>query len=122
MRHDDLEIKHDERGSLVEAFKLPNDGQVFYIKINPYAVRGNHYHKRKTEVFLVTEGAAVLRTKYRKTGIIEEVILNANSPATVAVRPDYTHSITALEQGATVVVWSNTRYNDKTPDTYREDV
>lgn len=35
-----LEVKTDSRGSLVEAFKFPNDGQLFYIKINPNETRG----------------------------------------------------------------------------------
>ena len=122
MKVEPLEGKSDERGVLVEAFDLPTDGQIFYLKIAPNAVRGNHYHKRKTEVFLVVEGTAVLRARERKTGIIGEVTLRSDEPTAVSVHPGYTHSIAALSEGAIVVVWSNTRYNPNSRDTYAEEV
>lgn len=122
MQQQPLITVNDERGSLVESFQFPRDGQVFYLRINPHQTRGNHYHKRKTEAFLVINGSAIIKVRNCMSGETEEVTLNGDSPTTVTIRPNRVHSITALEAGATVIVWSNTRYNAQSPDTYRETV
>ena len=39
-----LTIHKDERGVLMEVFKIPDFGQIHYSTSLPGAVRGNHYH------------------------------------------------------------------------------
>ena len=63
-----LEIKSDPRGSLLEVFKSPEWGQVFYSTSKPGVTRGNHYHTRKLEKFCVIEGQAMIRMRNRQTG------------------------------------------------------
>lgn len=117
-----LDIKSDERGLLVEAFHLPHDGQIFYLVIKPDETRGNHYHERKTEHFLVVNGSAEFMVKDRKTNNIMKVETNYSKPMVVTVAPNNTHSITATEEGAVIIVWVDEIFNKDDPDTIGEEV
>lgn len=122
MRLDSLEIKSDVRGSLVEAYKLPADGQVFYVIANPSQTRGNHYHLRKTETFLVIYGSAEITVKNRDTGDVLSAKVNGSKPMTVKVVPNHTHQITASDEGAIFLVWADEQFNEGDPDTYMEEI
>lgn len=117
-----LEVKSDTRGSLVEAFKLPHDGQVFYVIANPNESRGNHYHLRKTETFLVIYGSAEMAVKDRETGNVIKAEVNGSTPMLMTVVPNHTHRITATSEGAIFMVWADEVYNEKDPDTYMEEI
>jgi UDP-2-acetamido-2,6-beta-L-arabino-hexul-4-ose reductase len=117
-----LEPKNDRRGSLVEAFKFPNDGQLFYVIAEPDETRGNHYHKRKTETFLVIDGEATIRVRDRKTGNVMKVTVSGEKPLSIKVAPNNTHSITAGEDGAVFLVWVDEQFNKDDPDTILEEV
>ena len=122
MNMEALEVKKDSRGSLVEAFKLPTDGQLSYLIINPNETRGNHYHQRKTESFLVIYGAATMRVRDRKTGNVINTEVSGYQPISITVSPDNTHSITATDEGAIVLLWCDEQYNKKDADTHPEEV
>jgi UDP-2-acetamido-2,6-beta-L-arabino-hexul-4-ose reductase len=117
-----LEPKDDRRGRLVEAFKFPNDGQVFCVIAEPDETRGNHYHKRKTETFLVIEGTATMRVRDRLTGNLMKVEVSGDKPLSIKVTPNNTHSITAGEHGAVFLVWVDEVFNEDDPDTIPEEV
>lgn len=122
MELENLTIKSDPRGSLVEAFKLPTDGQIFYVIANPLETRGNHYHLRKSETFLVIYGSATIVVKDRETGNLMEAIVSGSRPLSVKIVPNHTHSITASDEGAIFMVWVDERFNEKDPDTYPEEI
>lgn len=115
------EIKSDERGSLVEAFKLPTDGQIFYVIANPHQTRGNHYHLRKTEHFLVIYGSAEIAVKNRDTGDVMKVEVSGSKPMTVTVVPNHTHYITATDEGCIFMVWCDEQFDESDHDTYPEE-
>lgn len=117
-----LEVKSDYRGSLAEAFELPSDGLVFYIVVKPGESRGNHYHLRKIEHFLVIWGSATISVKDRSSGDVIKVETSGFKPMDVKVVPNHTHSITASEEGCICLVWVNEKYNSKDPDTYPEEI
>jgi len=117
-----LDVKTDSRGSLVEAYKLPTDGQVFYVIAKPGQSRGNHYHLRKTETFLVIYGSAIMSVKDRETGNIMKVEVNGTKPMSIKVIPNHTHSITANSEGAIFLVWADEQFNESDPDTYMEEI
>lgn len=117
-----LETKQDYRGLLVEAFKFPNDGQVFYVIANPNETRGNHYHIRKTEHFLVIYGSAVISVRDRVTGDVMYVEASGSKPIVATVSPNNTHSITAKEDGAIFLTWVDEQFNPDDPDTYPEEI
>lgn len=117
-----LEVKKDSRGSLVEAFKLPNDGQVMYVVANPHETRGNHYHERKTETFLVIYGSATITVKDRITDDVMEVKVSGSKPMSVKVIPNHTHQITASDEGCIFLVWCDEQFNESDPDTFPEEI
>lgn len=117
-----LEVKTDIRGSFVEAFKLPNDGQVSYVIANPHQSRGNHYHTRKTEHFLVIWGSAEFQVKDRKTGNVMKAEVGDLHPMSVTVLPNHTHTITASDTGCIFLVWCDEQFNEKDSDTYPEEI
>ncbi len=111
----------DRRGTLVEAFKLPNDGQVFYVLAAPGETRGNHYHLRKTEHFIVIHGQAEIQSKDRETGNIMKVELSGDSPMVVSIHPNNTHNFYS-EDGAIFLVWCDEQFDESDPDTYPEEI
>lgn len=117
-----LEPKEDSRGTLVEAYKFPNDGQLFYVKAFPGEMRGNHYHLRKTERFLVIEGAAEIMSRDRDTGNVMKVVASGTRPLVVTIPPNNTHSITALDDGCLFLVWVDEQFNEKDADTFAEEI
>lgn len=116
------EVKKDARGSLVEAFRLPTDGQVFYVIANPGESRGNHYHTRKTEHFLVLYGSAEMTVKSRDTGDVMKVEVSGYKPMSITVVPNHTHRITASDEGAIFLVWCDEQFNEKDADTFPEEI
>jgi len=121
MKLDKLDPKTDERGTFVEAIKLPNDGQVSYLIINPDEMRGNHYHTRKIEQFVVIHGSAVITCKDRNTGTVMKAELGGQNPMMVEVHPDNTHNITS-KHGCIVMIWCNEQFNKDDPDTFAEEI
>ena len=122
MNIEPLEVKKDDRGSLVEAFKLPTDGQVFYVVANPHQTRGNHYHLRKTEHFLVIYGSAEVQVKDRDSGNLMKIETAGNKPMVVTVTPNHTHNITSTDEGCIFLVWCDEQFDEADPDTYPEEI
>lgn len=116
-----LEGKTDDRGMLVEAFTHAG-GQVHYIIINPDECRGNHYHTRKNEEFIVVAGSATITVKNRETGDIVNLESNASKPIKALVYPNYTHRIVAGSDGAVVISWNSEVFDPEDTDTYPEEI
>ncbi len=117
-----LEAKNDHRGTLVEAFHFPHDGQVFYILAKAGSTRGNHYHTRKTEQFLVIQGSATMEVRDRETENVMRAVITAAQPMLITIAPNHTHSITAGPEGAVIIAWVDERLDPDNPDTFQEEV
>lgn len=118
-----LEIHQDKRGKLIEVFKFPNCGQVFFLTSRPGIMRGNHYHTRKIEKFCVIEGKAELNLKERNTDELKRILLSGDKPQVITISPGFTHNI--LNIGRTelkVLIWCNEIFNPNDPDTFPEEV
>lgn len=111
----------DDRGMLVEAFSHVG-GQVHYIIINPNESRGNHYHTRKEEEFIVVAGSATITVKNRETSDVINVEANASRPLKAKIVPNYTHRITAGGDGAVVISWTSEVFDPEDTDTYPEEI
>lgn len=118
-----LEIKKDDRGGLVEAFKFPHDGQVFYSTTKPGVVRGNHYHTHKVERFCVIEGKAKIRLRNRESNEIREYIVSGEAPQLVDMIPNWTHNIENIgDTEMKLLVWANEIFDPQNTDTFAEKV
>lgn len=122
MNIEELVTHTDDRGTLVQAYQLPKDGQVFYIHAKPGEMRGQHYHLIKTEHFIVAAGSAIIEVKDRVTNNLMKVELTSQKPMVVTVAPNNTHTITANGEGALILVWSDQNYDSNNPDTFMEEI
>ena len=123
MENKKLEIKKDERGKLIEIFKIPGDGQIFYSTTKPGITRGNHYHTRKIERFCVIEGKAKITLRDRKAGEIKEYYISGDEPQIIDMPINWTHNIKNIgETEMKLLIWVNEVFNPDEPDTYAEEV
>lgn len=85
----------DPRGSLVEAVKAAGgQTQVFYSKTNPGHTRGQHWHRRKLERFLVLSGQANITLRRLFTQEVVTFHVNGEVPAIVDMPTMWAHAIT----------------------------
>jgi len=116
--------KHsDERGSFVETMKLNSGGQVSFSTTALEITRGNHFHTRKAERFVVIKGRA--RIELRKIGT-DEVLrfeLDGTTPSFVDMPIWHTHNITNIgDEELYTIFWINEHYNPEDGDTFFENV
>ena len=117
-----LEKHEDERGWLVEMLRgdqIDQEIKNIYFSISkPGAIRGNHYHKRKTEWFCTVKGKARLILGDNKSREKRELILSGDDPTTIKIPPNVTHLIENIggdEMHLIVIV--NEVFNPDDPDT-----
>jgi UDP-2-acetamido-2,6-beta-L-arabino-hexul-4-ose reductase len=95
---------------------------VFVITIRPGFVRGNHYHTRKVEKFTVVQGEALISARNRETNDVKVYQIIAEMPETVTITPPWTHKISAVGDGCTLLCWVSEVFNPDDTDTFAEEV
>lgn len=118
-----LQLRTDPRGALFEAVKTHNGGQSFISTTKPGITRGNHYHRRKVERFLVLQGKAVIRLRRLFSDEFLEYAVDGSTPQYIDMPTLHTHSITNTGPGELVTLfWSHEIFDPAAPDTYAEKV
>ncbi|AWN24636.1 capsule biosynthesis protein CapF [Deinococcus irradiatisoli] len=118
-----LTIHRDARGELFEAVKGHSGGQSFLSTTRPGITRGNHYHTRKVERFLVVQGQAQIKLRRVLSNEIVCFEVDGASPAYVDIPTLYTHNITNVGQNdLTTLFWTNEFFDPAAPDTTAEEV
>ncbi len=118
-----LKKNTDNRGSFIETVRTSTGGQFSFSTTNPGITRGNHFHTRKTERFIVISGEAVIRLRRIGTDEVLEFRLDGNNPSFVDMPVWYTHNITNTgKEELLTLFWINEFYNPDDPDTYFEEV
>ncbi len=84
----------DDRGSFVETMSLGIGGQVSFSTTKPGITRGNHYHTRKIERFVVIKGKALIQLRRIGTDEVINFHLDGANPSYVDMPIWYTHNIT----------------------------
>ena len=118
-----LEKHSDERGFFSEIIRTDIGGQFSYSTTLPGITRGNHFHTRKIERFMVIGGKA--KISLRKIGSTEvyEYMLDGENPSYVDMPIWYTHNITNIGSAPLITAfWINEPYNSEDADTYFENV
>ena len=111
----------DARGSLVEVVKGGSGGQSFISDTHPSIVRGNHFHLRKVERFVVLRGQATIGIRRLFDEAIVDFVVDGETPTFVDIPTMHTHNLT--NTGSTELVtlfWSHEIFNPDAPDTYAE--
>lgn len=114
-----LAQRSDARGTLFEAVKSLHGGQCFISTTHPGVTRGNHYHSRKIERFLVLQGDALIRLRRLLAPQVHEFRVSGATPCYIDMPTFHTHDITNLGAGELVTLfWSHELYDTGQPDTY----
>jgi UDP-2-acetamido-2,6-beta-L-arabino-hexul-4-ose reductase len=116
--------KHiDDRGSFVEVVRAKTSGQYSYSTTKPGITRGNHFHTRKAERFIVISGKALIQLRKIGTDELIEYHLDGENPSFVDMPVWYTHNITNTgNEDLITLFWINEPYDQEDPDTFFETV
>ncbi len=118
-----LDPKSDQRGRLVESIRSHGaGGQVFVSTTNPGFTRGDHFHLRKIERFVVLAGRARIALRRQLTDEVVTFGVSGDQPVAVDMPTLWTHNITALDGEVTTLFWTNELFDPAAPDTYWEKV
>jgi UDP-2-acetamido-2,6-beta-L-arabino-hexul-4-ose reductase len=113
----------DDRGSFVETIKTNPGGQFSFSTTKPGITRGNHFHTRKIERFIVIKGNARIQLRRIGTDEVLDFYLNGDEPSYVDMPIWYTHNITNIgKEELYTLFWINEFYDPEDPDTYFEKV
>ncbi|ACU62186.1 polysaccharide biosynthesis C-terminal domain-containing protein [Chitinophaga pinensis] len=111
----------DNRGVFVEMVKLQQGGQVSFSTTVPEITRGNHFHTRKIERFLVIKGKALIELRQYNTDKVLSFELDGDTPSYVDMPVWYTHNIKNIgAEELYTVFWINEFFDPQDPDTYFE--
>ena len=118
-----LKKNTDQRGAFIEAIKTSLGGQFSFSTTLPEITRGNHYHTRKIERFIVIRGKAIIELRRIGTSEVLHFELDGEQPAFVDMPVWYTHNITNTgDEELITLFWINEFYDPDDPDTYFEKV
>lgn len=118
-----LSLNSDYRGSFVETIKLNSGGQVSFSTTKPGITRGNHFHIRKAERFVVIKGRALIEMRRIGTGKVLSFELDGKMPSFVDMPIWYTHNITNIgDEDLYTFFWISEHFDQNDPDTYLEKV
>ena len=113
--------KSDDRGWLAEIFTQELSGGLVYgFQSKPGAVRGGHYHTRKSECFCILKGKVKAVLKNRLTGESAEYILDGtHQTQKLLVPPGTTHTFTTLgPEDSVIIAYVDEVFDAEDPDTF----
>jgi UDP-2-acetamido-2,6-beta-L-arabino-hexul-4-ose reductase len=113
----------DHRGAFTETVKTSLGGQFSFSTTFPGVTRGNHFHTRKIERFIVIKGKGTIELRRIGTSEILHFDLDGEKPSFVDMPVWYTHNITNVGDDELITLfWINEFFNPDDPDTYFEKV
>tara|TARA_B100000003_G_scaffold192156_1_gene191573 strand:- start:108 stop:1250 length:1143 start_codon:yes stop_codon:yes gene_type:complete len=113
----------DYRGKFVELVRSDNLGQFSYSITKPGILRGQHFHTKKVERFIVIGGTAIIRLRKVGSDEIIEYHLDGNNPSYVDIPIWHTHNIENVGTDSLITLfWVNEHFDNDNPDTFFEEV
>ncbi|WP_426243274.1 NAD-dependent epimerase/dehydratase family protein [Nocardioides sp. LHG3406-4] len=115
-----LEPRVDNRGRLVETVRSHgNGGQTFVSTTVPGVTRGEHYHLRKIERFVVLSGQATISLRRMFTTEVLDFPVNGSAPTLIDMPTMWVHNITNTGRDElTTLFWTHTLFDPDNPDTF----
>ncbi|WP_323100623.1 NAD-dependent epimerase/dehydratase family protein [Intrasporangium sp. YIM S08009] len=114
----------DDRGRLVETVRSHGgEGQTFVSTTRPGIARGEHFHLRKIERFVVLSGQARISLRRVLTDDLVDFEVSGERPVVIDMPTLWAHNI--INTGDTELVtlfWTNELFDPADPDTHREPV
>ena len=117
-------VRDDNRGSLFECVReRGGQAHVFCSTSHPGAIRGEHFHRRKVERFLVLKGKAEITLRRLFTDRIVTFEVSGDQPSIVDMPTLWAHSITNTGRSELLTLfWASEVLDPEHPDTYPESV
>lgn len=119
-----LTPRTDHRGSLVEVVRAHGgQGQTFVSTTVPGVTRGEHFHLRKVERFVVLAGRARISLRRMYHEEIFSFDVDGATPGIIDMPTLWCHNI--INTGSselTTLFWTNELFDPQQPDTYPEPV
>lgn len=114
----------DHRGALVEVVRAHGgQGQTFVSTTRPDITRGEHFHLRKVERFVVVAGQARISLRRLHDTKVISFEVDGDRPVVVDMPTMWAHNITNIgEHDLTTLFWTNELFDPDRPDTYPEQV
>ena len=114
----------DERGEFVETTKVVRgQSQVSFSTTKPGITRGQHYHLRKIERFVVIAGEGKIRLRHLLDDQVVEVIATGEEPVAVDMPTGWVHSITNTGTNTLLTqFWINEFFDPSDADTFAAEV
>lgn len=119
-----LKAATDSRGTFVEvAQALGGQGQTSFSTTVPGVTRGNHFHLRKTERFVVLAGRATIALRPVCGTTVTTFEVSGQQPVFVDMPTLHTHNITNTgDEELLTLFWIDEIYDPADPDTFAEAV
>jgi UDP-2-acetamido-2,6-beta-L-arabino-hexul-4-ose reductase len=119
-----LEGHRDARGEFFEAVQaLGGSSQASFSITKPGVTRGNHFHLRKVERFVVLRGLARISMRPCWEDPTHTFSVTGQEPALVDMPTLFTHNITNIgEEELITLFWTNEVFDPDNPDTFPEPV
>jgi UDP-2-acetamido-2,6-beta-L-arabino-hexul-4-ose reductase len=116
--------RSDHRGSLVEVVRAHGgQGQTFVSTTRPGMTRGEHFHLRKVERFVVLAGRATITLRRMFSHETTAFAVSGTQPCVVDMPTLWTHNITNTGSShLTTLFWTHELFDPGRPDTYAEPV
>jgi UDP-2-acetamido-2,6-beta-L-arabino-hexul-4-ose reductase len=115
-----LTVSSDERGGFVTAAQSSGGrSQASFSTTRPGVTRGNHFHLRKVERFVVLRGHARIAIRPVFGTRVDAFNVSGDSPAFVDMPTLFTHNITNVgDDDLYTLFWTNETYDPEDTDTF----
>lgn len=116
--------RSDDRGSLAEVVRAHGgQGQTFVSTTRPGMTRGEHFHLRKVERFVVLAGRATITLRRMFSHETVAFSVSGAQPCIVDMPTLWAHNITNTGSSPlTTLFWTHELFDPSRPDTYAEPV
>ncbi len=118
---EEMTVSSDHRGTVFNPLPVSAlTGQKnFHMVISqPRAVRGNHYHRRGTEILIVAGPATV---RIRENGRLRDIVIPGQSIYRLTIAPGISHAVKHTGPDAGFLLAFNTvAYDPENPDVVRD--
>lgn len=116
--------RSDNRGRLVETVRAHGSpGQTFISSTKPGIVRGDHFHLRKIERFVVISGRARISLRRVFSDRVVRFDVDGRTPVAVDMPTMWVHNIeNTADDELVTLFWTNELFDPDQPDTYPEPV
>jgi UDP-2-acetamido-2,6-beta-L-arabino-hexul-4-ose reductase len=120
----ELDRRADTRGSFFEVCRSHGGGgQTSFSTTVPGVTRGDHFHRRKIERFVVLSGTAQISMRRLFTDEVLRFDVDGSAPVSIDMPTLWTHNITNTgDSELYTMFWTNEIFDASNPDTFGEEV